>query len=105
MSNQPNKSFPPRWADRLLEWRCPQDQLEEIQGDMHELFYQWLDEVGEKKARRRYALNVLTFLRPLPTRPLTFEQKINSYSKTNSFSMISNYLKVAWRNLQRSKVF
>src|SRR6185295_16957101 len=32
------KVKPPRWIDRFLEWYCHPDLLEEIQGDVHELF-------------------------------------------------------------------
>ena len=29
---------PPRWADRLLSWYCRPEALEDLQGDLHELF-------------------------------------------------------------------
>jgi putative ABC transport system permease protein len=33
-----NTPRPPRWADRFLAWYCHTDYLEEIQGDLHELY-------------------------------------------------------------------
>jgi putative ABC transport system permease protein len=32
------KHSPPRWADRFLAWYCRHDLLEEIQGDVYELY-------------------------------------------------------------------
>jgi hypothetical protein len=30
---------PPKWADRFLQWYCRPDLIEEIQGDVYEMFY------------------------------------------------------------------
>jgi putative ABC transport system permease protein len=96
---------PPQWIDHFLKWRLPQEQYEEVQGDLHELYSQWVEEMGEKKARMMYALNAFTFLRPLPKRKTSFYQRTNHYTPVNSLSMISNYLKIACRNLLRHKSF
>ncbi len=69
--NSFKKPLPPHWADRLLACRCPEEQLEEIQGDLHELFDQWVLEQGESRARWHYIWNVLGFMRPLSVRPRT----------------------------------
>ena len=29
---------PPKWAEKLLEWYCRTDVLEDLQGDLHEFF-------------------------------------------------------------------
>jgi putative ABC transport system permease protein len=106
MRHYKDKLQPPQWADRFLRWRLPEEQFEELQGDMHELYGQWVEEVGERKARWRYLLNAFTFLRPLPTRSTTLYEKNNLiYSLVNPFLMISSYLKIAYRNLLRHKSF
>jgi putative ABC transport system permease protein len=96
---------PPYWIDRFLRWRLPEDQFEEVQGDMHELYEQWVAEVGERQARWRYGWNALTFLRPLPRRTSSFANKQTPYSTITSFDMLSNYLKIAYRNLLRHRGF
>jgi putative ABC transport system permease protein len=98
---------PPRWAEQLLRWRCPEDQLEEVQGDWQELFETWATEAGPAKARRRYAFHVLGFLRPLPWRKSGSPSKPKMYfhlrtnPSTNPFPMLRNYLIIALRNLIR----
>ncbi|CAA9313917.1 MAG: Acidobacterial duplicated orphan permease (function unknown) [uncultured Cytophagales bacterium] len=90
---------PPRWARRLLSWWGDPATLEEVQGDMLELYAHWEQTLGTRKARRRYSLTVLGLLRPFakrnpyPTNPNPFLP----------FAMLSNYLLVAWRNLRRYK--
>ncbi len=102
-SNQKNKAgnspAPPRWAQRLLAlWGDPAT-LEEVQGDLLELYAGWAQALGERKARRRYSLTVLKLLRPFAKRK-TYQTYPHSFLP---FSMLSNYLLVAWRNLRRYK--
>ncbi len=59
MENQPPHI--PQWANRFLEWYCPPDLLEEIQGDLYENFQLNAREVGQGKARRRFVIEVLRF--------------------------------------------
>jgi hypothetical protein len=56
-----NSGKTPQWIDRFLQWRLPEEQFEEVQGDMHELYGQWLEEMGEGKARRMYLLQCFHF--------------------------------------------
>ncbi|MDO1444660.1 ABC transporter permease [Rhodocytophaga aerolata] len=103
MSRKPPSTLPPKWIDRFLQWRLPEDQFEEVQGDMQELYGKWVNEMGKKKAKWLYFLHAFTFLRFLPKRKPFF--KINQYSQANSFHMIANYLKVGFRNVIRQKVY
>ena len=99
--NTENPSQPPRWADRLLEWFCAPHLLEEIQGDLHEHFQRDSERFGYKTARWKYILNVSGFLRPF-----ALKRKPDPYPSTSLFTqiMLSNYLKIALRNLIRNKV-
>lgn len=58
-----SQSFPdlPRWANRFLEWYCPSDLLEEIQGDLYESFELNLASHGPKRAKRLFAWEVIRF--------------------------------------------
>lgn len=96
---------PPQWINKFLQWRLPEDQFEEVQGDMQELYEYWVEEMGERKARWMYLLNAFTFLRPLPERPASFQQKMNQSLQPNPFVMFSNYLKIAFRNIVKQKVY
>ncbi|CCH52416.1 Macrolide export ATP-binding/permease protein macB 2 [Fibrisoma limi BUZ 3] len=100
---------PPRWADRLLKRVLPADLLEELLGDLHEQFAEQAAELGEAKARRLYALEVLRFCRPyFLKRRIRHQQRTQSdYSQPYFLSpiMIRNYIKVASRNLAKNKVY
>ncbi|WP_428654529.1 ABC transporter permease [Runella sp.] len=92
------RNQPPRWADQLLEWWADPNTLEEVQGDLQELYTYWVQTVGERKADWRYALNALKLLRPLAKRK-------NNYPTTYIYSptMLRNYFKIAFRNLLKHK--
>jgi hypothetical protein len=75
---QQSSSPPPQWADKLLEWLCPDELLEEVQGDLQELFEERAAEAGERQARREYILSVLGYLRPYAFKRKT-NQSLNPY--------------------------
>ncbi|MDO1451399.1 permease prefix domain 2-containing transporter [Rhodocytophaga aerolata] len=92
-------SHPPRWATKLLEWLCPEELLEEIEGDLQELFEERVEEVGEKKARREYIRSVFGYLRPF-----AFSKTTNPSMKPLYLDMLRNYLTIAIRMLLRNKL-
>ncbi|SDL48622.1 putative ABC transport system permease protein [Catalinimonas alkaloidigena] len=96
----PSAIQPPRRADRLLAWFCPPDLLEEMLGDLHEEFAYQAQLLGEKRARRRYWWEVLGFLRSCALR-----QHHSTTTLSFRIAMFKNYLKVAWRNLLRQKMY
>lgn len=59
MENHPSPI--PKWANRFLEWYCPPELLEEVQGDLYESYELHQQEVGTRKANRRFILEVLRF--------------------------------------------
>ncbi|WP_428654537.1 ABC transporter permease [Runella sp.] len=89
---------PPRWATTLLGWWADPNTLEEVQGDLLELYTYWVQTVGVRKADWRYALSALKLLRPLAKRE-TYYPKTYIYSP----NMIRNYFKIAFRNLLKHK--
>ena len=90
---------PPRWIDRLLESFCTPQLLEEVQGDMHELYGEWADEHGKSKAKWLYMWHTIKFFRLF-----ALKQPKNVYP-TNAFAMIQNYVKIAFRNLSQHKTY
>lgn len=57
------KTTPPKWADQLLAWFCDPLYIEEIQGDLHELYYYRLNQVGRRYARCRFVWEVFLAMR------------------------------------------
>ncbi|MBA4850639.1 ABC transporter permease [Emticicia sp. BO119] len=102
MNQSSDNITPPRWADQLLEWFCAPHLLEEVQGDLYERFQKNFRLFGERIARREYAIGVLSFLRP-------FAIKRKKPIEVSNFLllqiMISNYFKIAFRNLLKNLRF
>jgi ABC-type antimicrobial peptide transport system permease subunit len=91
---------PPAWAQRLLKWRCPSGSLEEVEGDLNELYPHWVKALGKGKANRRYILTVIKL-----QKPLEYRSKKHPQTSINLATMLSHYFLVAVRNLMRSKSF
>lgn len=88
---------PPRWPLGFLRFFVKKAYLEEIEGDMEEVFYDDLETMPLPKARRRYALGVIKLLRPNLVRGLSFNHlPIN-------FDMIFHHLTLFFRNIKRYK--
>lgn len=95
------KPTPPRWADKLLEWFCAPHLLEEVQGDLYERFQKNLRVFGEKTAQREYIKSVFGFIRPFA---LKRKKELSPVSTPLYIQiMISNYFKIAFRNLLKYK--
>ena len=88
---------PPKYALRFLRWFCREDYIEEIEGDLIELFEK-KHEVDPKKANRQFWWHVIRHFRP------DFLRVFKTYSPINT-GMYKNYLKVAWRHLWRQKMY
>lgn len=96
----PPRIVGPRWASRLLTAFCDPHLLEEVQGDLEERFQRRVELFGERVARRRYAVEVLGFLRPfaLKRRPKGFPNPFFLHP-----TMLLNFIKTSWRNLLRNR--
>lgn len=95
---------PPAWIHFILRKRLNEDALEEVLGDLHELYARWADRSGVFIAQLRYILHVLFFLRPLPEglnkKPLP---KYLQSKPTINTAMFYSSLKIAWRQLLNNK--
>ncbi|WP_227686967.1 ABC transporter permease [Spirosoma arboris] len=94
---------PPRFAHWLLTRLHPEETLEEVEGDLDELYTYWYERAGRTQATLRYLLNVVSVLPPFVRR----RKRQEDYYQTPSIlqpTMIRNYLKIALRNLKRQKV-
>jgi ABC-type antimicrobial peptide transport system permease subunit len=93
---------PPRLPAWLLRRLHPEDTLEEVQGDLEELYAGWLERHGRRRADFRYILGVLSVLPPFVRQ----RQKNTSFYPSPhpfSFNMLRNYFIIARRNLIRQK--
>ena len=88
---------PPKWPLQLLRWVIRNNYLEEIEGDMEELFQEYLDQYSARKARRRYAWDTLKLLRP------SLLKNVPSLSPIIQTNMLRHNLLITYRNFLRNK--
>lgn len=96
MQPSPPYSDPPRWVLRLLRWYCDDRFLEEIEGDLHELFDEQVEQYGLKSARWRFVGSMIPYFRPY-----FFSKKSLSIHALPTVGMFQNYIKMAWRHATR----
>ncbi len=87
---------PPRLARHLLHWFCAPHWLEEIEGDLEEQFVRQTHTSGRRSAQRTYWRDVLLYIGRSYIRRHTL-----SYQRAHGPIMLTNYLKIALRNLKR----
>ena len=91
-----NRNHPPKWADKFLEWYCKPELLEEIQGDIYELFDIRVQSNGLKTAQRQFVWDIFRSFR-LST--------IKNIHLNFSPDMLKSNLKIAWRQLLKQKMY
>lgn len=102
MEKVPNHGSPPRWVDRLLTIIIAPHFLEDILGDLHEVYAQQARQGSARMARLRYLLASVRYIRPY-----FIKRKPRTYSPTYIFSpaMLRNYLKISLRTLAKNKAY
>jgi ABC-type antimicrobial peptide transport system permease subunit len=93
------KNTPPRWAQRLLEWYCKPELLEDLQGDLNEYFDRHVKSRGARRARFIYIIDVFKFFRLYTVRKPKFINLLIQWI------MIGSYIKTSGRSLVRNKLF
>ncbi len=91
-----DKVTPPRLPLRLLRLVVKQDYLEEIEGDMEEIFQEQVQQHSLKKARRVYVWEIVKLLRPI------LLKRLNALPMVNHFTLFRNYSKTSMRSLMKN---
>ncbi len=74
------QASPPNRALRFLRWFCREDYIEEIEGDLVEIF-EYQHEESLAKANRKFTRNVLRYFHPV------FIKSFESSYQTNTIAM------------------
>ncbi len=90
---------PPKWPLKFLRFFLKKEYVEEIEGDMEEIFFNNLEEFSPRKAKLKYTVEILKLLRPALIR------NFKTPSTFNQHAMYKNYIKIAWRNLIKKKAY
>lgn len=92
------KIIPPKRALKFLRWFCRKDYLEEIEGDLVELFEK-LYEQSPTKAKRSFTWSIIKYFRP------GFIRSFGPVNNLNTTTMLKHNVKISWRNLKRQPFF
>lgn len=90
---------PPKWAERFFEWYCYPPLFDSIIGDLYERFDENLEKHGQRKANRKFWIDVIRFMNRH-----TLKRKGQS-KYFNNMSILNNYFKVGFRNLIKNRSF
>ena len=90
------KPSPPKKALQFLRWFCREDYVEEIEGDLTEIFEKQC-ETSPRWARMKFTWSVIRYFRP------EFIRAFRSINPVDPFIMIRHNLLIAYRNFLRYK--
>lgn len=88
---------PPKWSRKLLRLFIHGEYLEEIEGDLEEVFYDDLETHSERQAKRRYTIGVFKLFRLSLLKNFKWIYKIGPIVST------MRNLRIAFRNLLKFK--
>lgn len=90
---------PPEWPLKLLRFFVKEQFIEEIEGDMEEIFLSNIEQMSIGKARRLYTWDMIKLFRPVLLKNWKASPTFYQYA------MYKNYYKIAWRNLVKKKAY
>lgn len=95
---------PPLFAEKFFSWYCNNAAVEDLHGDLDELFYVDLEHMSVTRAKLNYCLNVLSLVFSYAIKKRKQSYGHHPYS-TNQAIMVGNYFKVASRNILKRKMY
>lgn len=90
------KTLPPKRALQFLRWFCRKEYIEEIEGDLTEVFLKQA-ETSSRKAKWKFNLSVIKYFRP------EFMKSFKNTYPTNSTAMFLHNFLITYRNFLRNK--
>ena len=90
------KMRPPKSALRFLRWFCKEDYIEEIEGDLTEIFKKQYEH-SPGKAKRKFIWSVIKYFRP------EFIKSFRTNYPANSIDMFRHNFLITYRNFLRYK--
>ncbi len=97
---------PPKLARRFLEWYAGHARIEDLLGDLDELFDHHVTSKSLFRARIIYWQHVISLIFSYAIKKRKREVQFSHYSTSGmSMDMLHNYMKVAVRNLYQHKYF
>ena len=95
--NRPSPYKPPKWSLRFFRWIIRPEYLEEIEGDMEEVFHELLEAHSLAKAKRKYAFEAFKLCRISLLKPI-FPTFFSIHT-----AMIKHNFLITYRSFLRNK--
>lgn len=99
-NKKPTYQEPPIWIMNILRWFCAPSFLEEVEGDLNELFQEEVELYGLSKAKRRFGRITLGYLQPY-----FFCKKHFSVYPLYHPDMLKHFFKISFRHLLKQKTY
>ncbi len=96
---------PPKLARKLLRLFAGKADLEDIEGDLEEVYSFNLDQFSKRQADLKYWKHTLSIMFSYGLRKRKRGASYSSYYDKNSIAMFKNYFKIAIRNFSKHKLF
>ena len=97
---------PPRFAKKLFAWYCRNASVEDLEGDIEELFYQSLARMSPAKAKSKYWLQILSLIFSYAVRKRKHEPSFYRHPYASTYpAMIKSYFKIACRTIGKNKAY
>lgn len=91
---------PPERVLKLLRWFCDEVYLEEVEGDLYELFQEEIEIYGLKKAQNRFLWIAIRYMKPF-----FFGKKGLFFNFDYHLTMFKHYFKISFRSFGRNALF
>ena len=105
MNRKPEHIHPPRLAQRLLKKFAGKADLEDIQGDLDEVFEIKSIKESRQRANIMYWKHVFSIIFSYGLRKRKSKAAYSSFYHKNSIAMFKNYFKIAIRSFSKHKLF
>lgn len=95
---------PPRLAQKMFDWFCSDAFVEDMRGDIDELFYVNIERMPVVRAKLKYWVHVFSLLASYAVKKR--KPSYHYYTSTgNSIAMLKSYFVIATRSLSKNKFF
>lgn len=101
-----NVTRPPKLAEHLLRWYCERAQIDDLEGDIEELFHSDLKRSGRSKAKFNYWRRTASLLFSYAITKRKRDASYHHFSNNQfNMGMFKNYITTATRNLKKNLFF
>lgn len=90
---------PPKLPLKIFRSFCSEERLEELEGDLYEVYNEFVEERGKRFSNLFYWWIVIRSFRSYALK----RTKMNDNKINNSFTFLKHNLVIAWRNLTKNK--